>query len=340
MPRSGSATSSPKGSSRPATLTSAASPTCAPPTSTATPNATSSPASADGPSPSTLPAGQQISLFGPDHAPANHSVQPARARRPMTNAICGLAGFLSSRSGALQSSLENRLRQRLAGAGSTLFSLIWRRKGTPAGRPYYQLVASALRTFDSEFGSWPSPQARDGAHGRSGQPERTGGRRRNLDDYATLAGWSTPNAEGDARCASPGFQKARERHAAKGVNKQIGLRDQVRLASWPTPNTSDALGANPPDRQARRKASAPKRTSGGPPGFGNLRDVAQLTPDGHTSSGSPAQTEKPGQLSPDFSRWLMGYSAAHLSCAPSETPSSRRSRPSSSPPTGSVSLDR
>ena len=28
-----------------------------------------------------------------------------------------------------------------------------------------------------------------------------------------------------------------------------------------------------------------------------------------------------GQLKPDHSRWVMGYSAAHLSCAPTETPS-------------------
>src|SRR6516162_2130187 len=96
-------------------------------------------------------------LFGQAHVPVSPSARPAGARRPMTSVICGLRGFLSSASASLQESLESRLRRRLAGAGSTLFSLIWRRKATPAGRPYYRLVASARRTSGNECGSWPTP---------------------------------------------------------------------------------------------------------------------------------------------------------------------------------------
>lgn len=40
--------------------------------------------------------------------------------------------------------------------------------------------------------NWPTPQSRDGQNSRSGMPERTGGRQRNLDDYVTLAPWATP----------------------------------------------------------------------------------------------------------------------------------------------------
>src|SRR6516225_4408181 len=98
-----------------------------------------------------------LDLFGRDPVPASPFPPPARARVPMTSVICGLRGFLSSASASLQSSLESTLRRQLGGAGSTLFSLIWRRKATPAGRPYYQLAASARRTSGSEFGSWPSP---------------------------------------------------------------------------------------------------------------------------------------------------------------------------------------
>jgi hypothetical protein len=45
----------------------------------------------------------------------------------------------------------------------------------------------------AQLAPWPSPQSRDGAHSRSGMLERTGGRRRNLDDYVELAGWRSPN---------------------------------------------------------------------------------------------------------------------------------------------------
>lgn len=313
MPPNGFATSSPQDSLPPATLTSEASPMCGPMTCEATRNVIGSPGLEAGPSPCVSPDGPMTDLFGQAPAPASPSVPPARARRPMTSATCGLAGFLSSESAALSEFLESRLRRQLDGAGSTLFSLTWNRKATPAGRPYYQLVASALRTSGSDCGSWPtlmaqnpeggscdytrvvethlglrasknapkdtwpSPQARDGANSRSGQPERTGGRRRNLDDYATLASWATPSA--------------RDFKSNEG---------------------SEAF------HQARAEQTRGKPLS---------EQAHQLS--GPLATGSPAQTEKRGQLSPDHSRWLMGYSADHLSCAPTAMPSSRKSRQSS-----------
>ena len=84
-------------------------------------------------SPSDSPDGPTTDLFGQAVVPASLSVPPARARRPMTNATCGLRGFLSSPSAALQSSLESRLMRQLDGVGSILFSLTWKAKATPAG---------------------------------------------------------------------------------------------------------------------------------------------------------------------------------------------------------------
>src|SRR6516225_1878226 len=134
----------------------------------------SSPASAGGTTPLILPDGTD--LFGQARALASLSAPPGGARRPMTSVICGLRGFLSSASAALQSSLESRLRRQLDGAGSTLFLLIWKRKATPAGRPYYQLQASAPRTSGSGFGSWPTPTLHDAERG--GQEKRAMGETR------------------------------------------------------------------------------------------------------------------------------------------------------------------
>jgi hypothetical protein len=87
------------------------------------------------------------------------------------------------------------------------------------------------------------------------------------------------------------------------------------LAAWPTPN---AMQGGQTSRGGDRKDEL---LVGG---------LARLLDSGATQTGSPAQTEKPGQLDPDHSRWAMGYEIAHLSCAPTETRSSLRSRQSSS----------
>lgn len=234
MQRSGSETSSEQDISRPAMLTNEASSTCERTTCDLTSSATSSPASVDGRSPSDLPDGPTTDLFGQALVPVSPSLPPARARQPMTNATCGLRGFLSSPSGTLQSSLESRLRRRLDGVGSTLFSLTWKAKATPAGRPYCQLAASALRISDNDLGSWPTTRSSDGDKGvRSlGGAAKERMRRKNGADLPSIAisAWPTPTT------VTGGGQAKR---AAGETRHGSNLQDFALLASWATPTSRD-----------------------------------------------------------------------------------------------------
>jgi hypothetical protein len=136
----------------------------------------------------------------------------------MTSGTYGRSGTISSASSALRTSLENRLRARTASVGSTLFKLTWKERVTPAGLSICALRASARPTSDSASGSQRKP-------------------------------WATPGA-GDDRGANPKWAEAAARHAAKGVHKQMGLRDQVMQASWSTPSARDwkDSGADLPPR--------------------------------------------------------------------------------------------
>jgi len=128
-------------------------------------NAIFSPESASGVTPSDSPDGPMTDLFGQVVALASLSLAPAPDLAPPTNATSGPTGLISSASAALQLSLENRLKQRLTTAGSTLFKLTWKVKITPAGRSVYLLRASVPRTIGSDSGSWLTPNANEDAAG-------------------------------------------------------------------------------------------------------------------------------------------------------------------------------
>lgn len=101
----------------------------------------------------------------------------------------------SSESASLNCYLESRLRQQLESIGSTLYSLTWRKKVTPAGRQYCQRAASVLRTKETDFSlvraRWPTPTTRDHKDGKECQNVPTNSL---LGREVWKAGWPTPRA--------------------------------------------------------------------------------------------------------------------------------------------------
>ena len=161
---------------------------------------TPSPESGGGPSPSDLPAGTQLDLFGQALAPASPSRRRARGGRSKTTDISGPCGFGSSSSADLQRYLGNKLRALLEGAGSPEYELTWSRWVMPSGAPICRLRASARPTSGSDCSGWPTCQAADGLNSKGGMAERANGQRMNLVDYVELTGWPTASARDGKGC--------------------------------------------------------------------------------------------------------------------------------------------
>lgn len=135
-------------------------------------------------------------------------------------------------------------------------------------------------------------------------------------------GWPTPAARDfRSESATDEFNLKRWAHARGKPLSAVAL-----LAGWATPNCPRK---NDSDNTAGRWYPSKKQR--------DLDYQALLTEAGDTSIGSLAQTASTGQLNPAHSRWLMGYPAAWDDCAPTEMPSSRKPRRSSSPATSKSS---
>lgn len=132
---------------------------------------------------------------GPAVARASLSARQAKAAGLLTSGTCGRPGTTSSASAALQSSLESRLRAVLLANGSTLYKMTWTEWATPSGRSRFRLRASVLRTSETDFTGWRTPNTVDAKLGN-----RIGlGHQVQLCHQVLLAGWTTPLASDGER---------------------------------------------------------------------------------------------------------------------------------------------
>ena len=221
----------------------------------------------------TTPASGQV------RARASRSRKRGAARAPTTSATSGQSGSGSSASVALQSSLESRLRVRLASGGSTLFSLTWKERVTPAQRRICALRGSVRRTSDNDSTSWPSPTVNDSkgsahsyANGDHDRPclKLVGAARLALTDADAKeettapipdatgptrieSNWPTPGAKDGSKSVRT-LEGARAEAERKGWNNDLCT---AALGTWPTPGAID--GTSNADDAAKKRA----RGSGG-----------------------------------------------------------------------------
>lgn len=264
------------------------------------PSVTSSPALAAGRTRSDWLDGPTTEPCGPALAPANLSARQAKAEGLMILGTFGPPSGTSSTSTRLQSSLESRLRARLASRGSTLFSLTWKVRTTPAKRQICALRASGHRTSGSASTGWPTTTTLDASNTRNATAKRSPGAKKAHAGTTLVdaASW----AMSAAREAGGTPERFLERKAALNGACGVSLTSLSLQAGWATTTTRDWKDG------ACQQADVP---------------VNALL--GRQATLCGAETASGGQLNPAHSRWLMGYPAVWDSCGATAMQSYRKS---------------
>jgi hypothetical protein len=288
------------------------------------PNAISSQESQGGAMLSGSPGGQMTGKFGRVVAHVSHSQSRDRAKALTMTGIYGQTFFDSLEAVAHKSSWVSRLQARLGIVGSTESDLIWKAKITPAKALIYRLAPQTRRTSDKDYSGslWTTPrvsdkntESRDAAMKELTRSTNGGKKKLALDvHYAT---WPTPKAiDGNMGFSNQQMAMKEMNRPGAGANLPTTVS-----ATWPTPKAGDGEFSSP-------------RTTGRPVEKStHLQTIAQVMMGQHTmmdigatQSGSTAPMVKRGALNPEFVCWLMGFPPEWESCAPTEMPSSRKSR--------------
>lgn len=237
-------------------------------------SATSSQALQDGRSPSSSPGSRTLTRCGRVVLRASLSAWLDQEAGKTTH-VTWLQPFSTSlQSVVLQQSLANRLqRQSKSITGSTLYSLNWKKRATPAGRTYYQLQAvarpiSATDYFSARY-AWTTPSHSDGRRGGTGITEGMSGS--SLAQQVKMTIWSTPRIGGESEKAESWLERKKveyEIYPGKGIGTPaVGV--QAQLANWPTTGCSDDRSPNVADAMSWYREDGSKKQK-------RLQDVAGI----------------------------------------------------------------